>query len=249
MKPADFARLFDAQHRGFTDDLRFWLGLADRLGDPILELGCGAGRVLIPLAEAGHRVIGVDSNPYMLQRLTGRVQPAFEAEVTTVLGELTDLRLNESYPLLLAPCNTLASLSDPALEQLLIELRAHLTTDGALAFEAPPPSAAGLPVEPGEIIDSFHEPEHNVDVQVSATQSFDPIRGVATVQWRYDEMLQSGEVQRFERTTEYSLRSPSDFERVLSTAGFEHTQFFGDYEQGPFGEESEILLVLAHAEP
>ena len=48
------------------DDLPFWLAQAARYGDPILELGCGTGRVSIPLAQAGHQVTGIDMAEDML---------------------------------------------------------------------------------------------------------------------------------------------------------------------------------------
>ena len=55
-----FARFYDADYRHYQDDLDLILDLADQTGDPILELGCGTGRVLAPLLEAGHTVTGVD---------------------------------------------------------------------------------------------------------------------------------------------------------------------------------------------
>jgi SAM-dependent methyltransferase len=249
MKPAAFARLFDAQNRLFTDDLPFWLGQAEHYRDPILELGCGAGRVLVPLAEAGYRVVGVDNNPHMLRRLDRRLPATLKARVITFLANLDEIPVSERFPLILSPCNTLAAFDEKDFGHLLLELRAHLTADGALAFEAPPPSAVDRTPGPAEIIDSFHEPEHDVDVQVSAMQTFDPARRVAEVHWLYDEMQQDGEVLRFERTVDYHLRSPQDFERALAAAGFDRVQFFGDYQCQPFTQSSEILLVLARPQP
>src|SRR5579884_2028833 len=61
-----FARFYDLDTEGIDADLPFWIGLARRAGGPILEIGCGTGRVLIPLAEAGFRVVGVDVSSAML---------------------------------------------------------------------------------------------------------------------------------------------------------------------------------------
>src|SRR5688572_14229671 len=60
--------LYDLEHAGFFDDIDLYLRLAEVVGDPILELGCGTGRVLEPLAAAGHRVTGIDRSPPMLNR-------------------------------------------------------------------------------------------------------------------------------------------------------------------------------------
>ena len=57
---AELPELYDLEHAGFTEDIDLYLRLAEVVGDPILELGCGTGRVLGPLAAAGHRITGVD---------------------------------------------------------------------------------------------------------------------------------------------------------------------------------------------
>lgn len=56
-------------------DVNFYRESAARAGDPILELGCGTGRILPPLAEAGHRVWGLDLSPVMLERRRKNCKP------------------------------------------------------------------------------------------------------------------------------------------------------------------------------
>src|SRR5215208_7091430 len=65
---AELPDLYDLEHAGFSDDVELYLRLAEAVGDPILELGCGTGRVLAPLAAAGHRITGVDRSRPMLDR-------------------------------------------------------------------------------------------------------------------------------------------------------------------------------------
>ena len=60
------ARYYDWEHAAFEDDVAMYLGFAKRTGGPVLELGCGTGRLLLPLAAAGVRVVGVDSSAQML---------------------------------------------------------------------------------------------------------------------------------------------------------------------------------------
>jgi SAM-dependent methyltransferase len=56
---AELPELYDLEHAGLTEDIDLYLRLAEVVGDPILELGCGTGRVLGPLAAAGNRITGV----------------------------------------------------------------------------------------------------------------------------------------------------------------------------------------------
>lgn len=60
-----FARLYDDDYGDFTADLDLYLPFAQRSGGPILEAMCGTGRVLVPLAQAGHTVVGLDISAAM----------------------------------------------------------------------------------------------------------------------------------------------------------------------------------------
>ena len=60
------AKYYDIWHEDYNDDVRFFLKLAERTGGPVLECMSGTGRVLIPFAEAGYDITGVDRSPAML---------------------------------------------------------------------------------------------------------------------------------------------------------------------------------------
>ena len=65
-----FAKFYDAYVGTYDQDLPFYLALASKVNAPILEIGCGSGRILLPLLRAGHVVTGVDISDEML-RLAG----------------------------------------------------------------------------------------------------------------------------------------------------------------------------------
>ena len=69
-----FARLYDWEHDRYLLDVDVHLGFARRFGGPVLELACGTGRLLGPLAQAGFAVTGVDSSPAMLERARQRLE-------------------------------------------------------------------------------------------------------------------------------------------------------------------------------
>ena len=79
-----FPSFYHAHHNAFRSDIPFWLDLARRQGSPILELGCGTGRVLIPLAEAGYTVYGLDIDPEMLEFCLQQVPPVIINNVNTI---------------------------------------------------------------------------------------------------------------------------------------------------------------------
>src|SRR5689334_13447124 len=82
-----FAPFYDLEFAEFDDDLRLYFAFAEHSGGPILELGCGTGRLVVPLAEAGYDVTGVDLSPAMLALATETVERAGVANSVTLLED------------------------------------------------------------------------------------------------------------------------------------------------------------------
>ena len=73
LEPFEDAALYDWEYRRRRDDVRFYRMLAGERGGPVLDLGCGTGRLMVPLLRDGHVVVGVDRAPPMLARAAARV--------------------------------------------------------------------------------------------------------------------------------------------------------------------------------
>jgi SAM-dependent methyltransferase len=247
MPQADFPRLLEAQYAGYTNDLPLWLSLAATSGSPVLELGCGPGRVLLALAQVGHEVYGLDNDPAMLQRLSRRLTPELSQQVHLHLGDVRSFELGRRFPLVLLPCNTLASLDDAEAACALDAIRAHLTPHGLLAAELPHPNEALASLDEDEPLTDFVEPETGNPVQLYARQVASPGSPFVDVLWKYDELLPDGQVLRTEVPTRYYLRAPEGMARMLSEAGFGSVQLHGDYDLSPYSPEALRLIVLAKA--
>ena len=115
------AEFYDLENAGFTDDLPFWLALTREHGRPagaslpVLELGCGTGRVTQQIARAGWAITGIDSSAAMLQRAQAKVaaQPRLAARITWQQAELTTFEVEAGFGLALLPYNTLCTCSHP----------------------------------------------------------------------------------------------------------------------------------------
>ena len=108
---ADIASLYDAFP--FTDDLDLYAGLAGTQGGRVLELGCGSGRILVPLARAGHHVVGVDTSPHMLALACEKLAtagPEVAARARLVQGDLRYFELSERFDLAIVAVKTFAYL-------------------------------------------------------------------------------------------------------------------------------------------
>jgi SAM-dependent methyltransferase len=247
MDAETFARLFSAQYAEFAQDLPLWQRLAREVGGPILEIGCGAGRVLRVLAGDGFDVTGIDSNPAMLRRAREGLSAGQLPRVRLCEQDVRLLDLTDHYRLILAPCNTFAGLTDPDLEQVLSRLRAHMQPGGYLAFEVPYPWRAQHTTDPDEPLAAFLEPEGGNPVQVYAELSADPRGRCVEVTWRYDELWPDGTVQSRSLQTTFHLRRPGDYAEMLANAGFPSAAFYGGYGLEPLGPDSSQFVVVAHA--
>jgi SAM-dependent methyltransferase len=135
----------DVECGPYAADLPLWEELAERSGGPVLELGCGTGRVVLHLARRGHEVVGVDSDAELLAALEER---AAGLPVRTVHADAREFALVDEVALALAPTHLLQLL--PSSEDRVAALRrvaAHLRPGGlfAAAIIETMPAADGSP--------------------------------------------------------------------------------------------------------
>jgi SAM-dependent methyltransferase len=120
----------DLECGGYVEDLELWRELA---GDgPVLDLGCGTGRVALDLAEHGVPVVGLDIDEVLLAELRRR---AGELPVETVCADVRDFDLGRRFPVVLAPMQTVQLLGGPAgRADFLRCAKAHLEPGGIVAI-------------------------------------------------------------------------------------------------------------------
>ena len=102
--------LYDLEYASQHEDVMFYLGVASDLGGPILELGCGNGRIALPLARAGHEITGLDLCEPMLAAFRSRLaqEPAAVRDRVTIRRQdFLHLDGDRTYPLVLLPFNAL----------------------------------------------------------------------------------------------------------------------------------------------
>jgi SAM-dependent methyltransferase len=150
------AKYYDGAYAAMQDlvDAPFYVELAKESGGPILEIGCGTGRVLLPIAREGIEIHGVDNSGPMLAILQNRLtqeQPAVRSKVTLHAGDMRDFRLNRKFPLVTIPFRPMQhmhTLSDQVCA--LTSAAAHVAEGGVLAFDVFYPKFEMLPLGIGE---------------------------------------------------------------------------------------------------
>ena len=138
------AAFYDAIHGDFREDTGLWLSFAGRTDQPVLEVGCGTGRIALELARNGHEVTGIDPSAAMLAIARAKAE-ADALEVSFIEGRATELALQrEGYGLVLIPLDVFLYCQDGEEQSSLLRtLGETLVFNGALAIDLPGP-ASGL---------------------------------------------------------------------------------------------------------
>lgn len=245
-----FARFYDADYRHYDDDLAALADLAADEGDPILELGCGTGRALIPLAAAGHTITGVDISPALLQVTEAKLRgTSYASRVTLHEADLRTFDLpNKAFAFALCTSNTLMHLTTEA-EQLAALRNAYraLRPGGLLFLDLFNPDPARLLAVNGlaELADQWDDPATGAQVLKWCVRTVDFANQLQETIFIYEEILPDGQCRR--TACPFTLRFlwRGEAELMLQMAGFQVEEVWGDFDGSPYSSASEHLIVLA----
>jgi SAM-dependent methyltransferase len=135
------ARIYDPWSVSVVEDVDFYVAEARRSGGPVLELGVGTGRIAIPIAQAGVRVVGVDSSEGMLAVAREQATSA-GVELELRYGDLRDPPVDEEFALVLIPFRTLLHMqTDGDRRAALRAVHSHLREGGRFIFDVFTPGA------------------------------------------------------------------------------------------------------------
>jgi SAM-dependent methyltransferase len=243
------AELYHAHQGSHLEDLPFWSWLAARARGPILELGCGSGRLTLPLGRDGHRLVGVDRDRDMLAVLRHNGRDVIGRSVHVFQGDVTRIHLNARFPLVIFPCNTLSTFSALERDRLYRCVRAHLGSGGLLAVSMPNPTRLAALSDEGEpeIEEIVTHPRSGQPVQVSSVWKRAP--EYVLVSWHYDHLLPDGRVERQTLTARHALVPLEDHNSELSAAGLEVVDAFGDFDRSPYRPDAAYLILTARLNP
>ena len=148
------ARVYDPWSRGVVEDVPFYVDEAVRSGGPVLELGVGTGRIAVPIAAAGVRVVGVDLSAGMLDVARERAALA-GVEIDLRHGDMRDPPIDETFPLVICPFRSLLHMETDEDRRLALRaVSARLATGhGRFVFDVFTPSAEDIAETHGRFLE------------------------------------------------------------------------------------------------
>jgi SAM-dependent methyltransferase len=251
-----YATTYDAQFGEGLDDIPFYVEEARRAEPPVLELACGTGRVLIPVAESGVRVCGIDNSPAMLavcRRKVAELSAHVQADITLAVADMRDFSFDERFGLIYCPFRAFLHLMTTEDQiRALRNIHAHLREDGrfALNFFNPDVSfiaeGAGSGRGAAKIRQEFTEPGSGNRVISWATLGHDPVKQLIDTYMIHDEVDAKGRLlRRSYKPMRLRWIYRYEFEHLLYRCGFEVEALHGDFDRRPFTEMNQELIWIA----
>ncbi len=235
-----------------AEDVAYYVDVARRHRGPVLEYGCGEGRILLPMARAGLEVTGVDLSEPMLAALATRLgdeTKAVRARVKTRSGDMRSLRLRRRFPLVLCTFNTFLHLyTRDDVERFLASVRAHLTPRGRFVVDVSVPVVADLARDPSRLhrMPPFRHPTLKTRVRYGERFDYDPVRQVLFVAMEFEPI---GGPEGAAMMTPLAHRQfyPEELMALLHYNDFIVEKREGGYGGEPLDRHSDVMILTCRA--
>lgn len=250
---AALARLYDLDLEDDPGDLDLLIALAARANGPILELAAGTGRLAVPLAEAGHEVTGVDTDPAMLARARDRADAAGRDVARRVLlvdGDARSIRLGNAgaFTLAFVPLNSIFLMGSRADQAAVLgTLAAHLAPGGIAMVDAWLPSVEDLARYDGRLVLEWVrlDPASGRLVTKSGSAVYDATSASVTLTTVFEEGLPGEPAIRWVRVDRMRLVSPDELAAFAEAAGLVVETLAGGYDLDVLQPGAERVVMVA----
>ena len=250
------ARYYDLDLSDEPGDVEMHLALAGSVEGDILELMAGSGRVAVPLAASGRRVVAIDHAPAMLARaatLWSRVADrAAGAQLELVEADAVRLTLDEQFGLVLVALNSLLLVDHDTQPELFVTIARHLAPGGRAVVDTWLPRPEDLALYDGrQILDWVrHDDETDELVAKTSAARYDSAWRVADVTTFFDAWRETAADAPVRRSMRRDRASFSDARRIVDMAvraGLEIDVLAGDYDMSPFGADADRAVLVCRS--
>ncbi len=244
----DFGLLYDSVPLyAARQDVGFYLEEAKATRGTVLEVGCGTGRILLPIARAGCDITGIDSSRQMLERCRSNLaaeSATVQRRVNLVLNEMRTFDLGATYPLVIAPFRVVQHLTtvDDQL-QFLATVARHLVPQGRLIFDVFNPRFDILVGAGG--VEREDTPEQRLPDGRTLRRTYRVVRVRWLDQVSEAELVYYVDGKRFVQAFEMRWYLAAELRHLLACAGFRVREMYGDFARGPLVDGCPELVVVA----
>jgi SAM-dependent methyltransferase len=239
-------RHYDLLNKDIVADIPFYVEEAGRAAGAVLELACGTGRLTIPVAQSGVRIVGLDQSASMLAQARAKAV-AVGIEIPLVEGDCREFELNRRFALIFMAFNSMQHLHDHASLSALFDcVRKHLEKGGRFIFDVFNPNVAIL----ARGRDRTHEREYEDPdglgrITLEQTMVYDDAAQVNRIQWFFSRSGGKGDEKDF-RVEDLHMRCffPQELDLLVRSQGFEIEVKHGNFDRSPFASGAATQVVV-----
>ncbi len=239
------AAYYDEFSIGLRGDVRFYVEEAQKAGTPVLELGCGTGRVLIPVAQAGIDIVGVDRSAAMLSIARGKIAHLDEGtrgRIELIEGDMRNFYLERQFEFIMIPYGSFLHLLTPEDQRQTLErVHRYLTDDGYFIFNIFDPRLEWIvedykfPEPPARKHVEFADPTSGNRIVVWSTRRYNPGSQLLDEDRVFEEIDAEGKVvSRSYNSLNIRFTYRYEMQHLLELTGFKVEELYGDFQRGPF---------------
>ena len=244
----DFGLLYDSVPLyAARRDVGFYVAEAKAAGGQVLELGCGTGRILLPIARAGCTIAGVDSSSQMLARCKEKLAAeaaTVQARVTLQQRDIRDFALGAKYALIIAPFRVVQQLAriDDQL-RFLAAVAHHLAPTGRFVFDVFNPRFDALTSADGV------EREDTPELRLADGRTLRRGARVTRVWW-VDQVTETELIyyvggKRYVQAFDMRWYLAAELQHLLARAGFTVRAMYGDFARSALVDASPDIVTIA----
>lgn len=234
--------LYDLENPDFEPEGPFYLSIAQETGGPVLELGCGTGRMTIPFAQAGFDITGMDVVPGMIERAK---QKAGDLPINWVVADARDFDLGRKFRMIFENGGVFMHMLERTDQHAFLDcVRKHLAPGGRFVLSLFFPHPSRLQSYPEEKDWFTYQDEQGRTVRVSGTDIYDELRQVKTeTAFRH---VQNPDGSETRHAAPLSLRYtfPQEMEGLFEQAGLHVIERFGGPDRSPLTDQSDYLVYI-----
>ena len=229
-------------------DVPFFLRQLPKSSQDVLELATGTARAAIPIAQAGHRVVGVDYAQDMLD-IARRKRDAVgltDRQLTLLHADVMKLELGRKFDWIAIFFNTFLGFTTLAQQDAVLRIvRKHLKPRGRFWLDIFQPNLALLASDESRGIDPgvFYVPEHDRTVYMDVDVKRDPSKQLQRVAFNYRWFDPRGRERRQRTRFDLTFIFPRELQILLERNGFIIERLFGDHDGKDLNADSPRLIA------
>lgn len=239
------ARFYDGDYAHFrtpSGDVAYYVDEAVRSGGPVLEFGCGTGRILIPTAEKGVAITGVDASEAMLAQLRAKMP---RADVHK--GDMRDFDAKRKFALVTIPFRPIAHILDAEDHvRIFANMRRHLAPKGRMIFDFFHPKLEYLAAPRPEKLD-FERIEGDRKIRRYSSAVPHASRQVNDVTLRWEVEDGEGRIEHSRTGFEMRWFYRFELEHILARAGLAVEALYGGFDRSALEDGSAEMIFVARA--